>query len=206
MSVDVSSIAFAIALAMASVLAAILARRGRTAAKMQIDIAAALFAMLAVAQVAAARVDHRLVDGIALFSLAAAPPALALAAFTKLLRAVLPSVAAAAISAGGIAGALAIIFAWPALALLPLLASVIALAVLGFVFLRQKPREASLALGIAFALIAGASVFVYSGGRLFTLFAAVAMLGVGLAIAPASRTQVEQHGWRRRTLVIRRKR
>jgi hypothetical protein len=205
MSADISSIAFAVTLAMASVLAAILARRGRTAAKIQIDVAAALFAMLAVAQVAASQLDHRFVEGVAVFALATAPAAIVLAVYAKLLRTPASSIAVAAISASAIAGIAAIVFTWPALAFLPLLASVIALLVLAVVHLRKKLREALLTAGTALALVAAASAFV-SGARLLTLFGAVAMLGIGLVVAPASRTQVEQQGWRRRTLVIRRKR
>ncbi|HEY1708980.1 MAG TPA: hypothetical protein VGG10_12000 [Rhizomicrobium sp.] len=200
----IAGLLFAVVLALTAVLAALIARRAGRDAKLFIDIAAAAWAAFAVAQAASGYLGTVLAAEIALIASAIAPTALSLAVFARLVRDPAAWLVRAALAASAMAGVAAMW--WPLFALLPLVANVIALLVLGIARWRSGAREASLIPASAGSLAAGASAFLHSGPQALLLFAAASLLGIALAISPPSDVRVEQKRWASRRLAVRRKR
>jgi hypothetical protein len=204
----VPGFAFSIVLAMSAVLAAIAARNASVTAKTCIDAAAVFYALIAVAQVSVRIIGDDAVAFATLLVLALAPPALAVAAYDTLRTRVRSLPAMLVFGASGASAAAAILTPHPAFAFLPLIASVVVMIMLGAEIRFDQQRRALVLVTAAVAQLAGAAAFINAGSQAFSLFAAVAITGVSLAVAPASGVLVEhkRKRWTRRTLAVRRKR
>jgi hypothetical protein len=191
---------FAAVLLLAAALAVLIARRATSAAVSHIMLASGIASAWAITSLLA---PHIVVPVIAL---ATWSTALALAAFRNTAEPNL-LMSAGALLAAVAASMLAWRYGWPVVGALPVLASVVALFVLGVLALRTQPRDALMLLASAGAVVASAAANIGAGNASAMPFAAVATLGVALAVSPASRLAIEdKRGWQSRRLAVRRKR
>jgi hypothetical protein len=203
---SVAGLAFAAVLALTGVLAALIARRAKSNAKPFVDIAAAAWAVFAVAEAASGYLGATLADAIGLIACAIAPTALSLGAIARLMREPPLWFARVVLIVSAIAGIAASWWGLPLFAFLPLAANAIALFVLGIAHFQTNRREASLIAASACALAAGAPAFLQAGAQALLLFAAASLMGIALAVSPPSDIRVEQKRWTSRRLAVRRKR
>jgi hypothetical protein len=198
-------ILFAVVQLLASMLAALVLQRARSAAKTWGFLAAALFAVFALAQILRGTLGEQAATLATLGTLSTAPVALTLAVFHRFAGHVAVGAAWTAFAVAAAAGLAGGYFAHPGWGLVSLMASVIALIVLGVMHLPGNRREAALVLASALALAAGGASFAIAGPRDFALFSAAALLGIALAVSPRSGAGVKKQTWKRRTLSVRRK-
>lgn len=194
---------FAIVLLLASMLAALLFRRAASPTRRYGLAAALFFAMFALLHVTG-RFD-RVSASAASILLVTGSVALGLAVYRAFTGHGGIGVALFVFILSATVAFAAIYFDRSMLALLPVAAAVIAMLVIGLLNLRSKSREALLIVASAAALGAGAAAFAVSGSWNLLLFGAAALVGIALAVSPASRAVVNKPRWTRRTLSIRRK-
>ncbi len=195
---DVSDIAFAVVLALASALAILVSARAKRAARDYLRFAAALYAALALADLIAAAGAQiwavQLAGTIVLIVAAIAPAALALAIATVFEGAPKAYIATPLLLLACLAGIFAAITGEAFIALAPLAASACAILALSARRWRFHPYAPAQACVSAVAFLAAAAAFSTGdqGRTAFALFSAAALLGTSLATAQRSHRAVEE--------------
>ncbi|HEY1836169.1 MAG TPA: hypothetical protein VGG36_00805 [Rhizomicrobium sp.] len=202
--IAVPQAAFAIVLALASALSLLIGGRARRSARDYLRFAAALYAALALVDLALALAGQtwsaQLAATVALIVAALAPATLALAVACRFEAAPRTLIAAPVLLLACLAGLVAAVTGEVFIAMAPLAASVCALLALcvrgGYSRARAQVFVSACALLAAAAALSSGE----SGRTAFALFSAAALLGISLAATMPSHRTVEQ---RRKRLDLR---